>query len=83
MFHKETEIADTVLCLIKVDGNDLAVGFQVLFKEAVVFDASVFIVLQPVRYHVGNHTVTFVLGKEMGRKDEIDMIRFLPEVGAG
>ena len=83
MFHIEAIFPDPVLGVAQVNADYLAVGFNILFKKAIVLNTTVFIILDPVEDEVGDHAIAFVFGNELSSEYEIDMIGFLPQVGSG
>jgi len=80
VFHEKAGFPDSGLCLGKVYFIDLPVRFLVVFKNAVVCNASIFVIFQTVDNEITDNPIPFVLGEVLGSKDEIYMVCTLPEV---
>ena len=83
VLHEESCFPDSVLGFIKTYVIDLPVGFNVLFKDEIVFDATVLIVLQPVDEKVRDDSIPFIFREVLCSHNEIDVIGLLSEVSSG
>ena len=82
VFHKKTGFPDPVLGGLQIYRDDQPVCLNVVSKEAVIYQPSILIVSQPVDGIICDKSIPSVLGEELGCKHEINVVRFLPGVGA-